>query len=544
MVPIFFEKFQIESEKNKSLFDFADFLNVRVPTSCGRTGECHECIVEVIEGFDGLSEKSESEKFLKENYRLACQSIVEDPNKNIRFNVLRRQPKILDKGLKRNFQLDPFTIKKGDSIIYNDSGIIDDFRGHIFGLSIDIGTTTIVMNLVNMQNGTILGTSSFENPQRFGGSDVMNRISYETGIFKGELQSVLISGINFEIGELCKQFNIRRRWIYEIVIVGNSTMRDICFGIDVFSIGQRPYKSFTELEKEKGKRDSTAIHTTAKKMGIRINPNANIYGAPLIGSHVGSDVTADLLTIGIDNEEKNVVLVDVGTNTEIVVGNKTKLMAASCPAGPAFEGGEVTYAMPGYDGAIERFSLEGDQPKMKIIGNSKPEGICGSGLIDILSELKSNGIMNELGVFEKNAQNYVVSKEQEISLSRADVSALAQAKAANSCGQAIVIRKYPADLNSFSKIYLSGGFANYIDVENAKKIGFIVDLPNAEVIKIGNGSLEGATLMLLSRKLRNSIEKLVKTIEHVELETTKDFFNFFVEGCQFKPIQNELMESE
>ena len=321
-------------------------------------------------------------------------------------------------------------------------------------------------------------------------------------------------------------------------------MRDICFGLDVFSIGQKPYKSFTELEKEKGKRDSTVIYTTAKKMGIRINPNANVYGAPLIGSHVGSDVTADLLTIGIDNEEKNVVLVDVGTNTEIVVGNKTKLMAASCPAGPAFEGGEVTYAMPGYDGAIERFSLEGDQPKMKIIGNSKPEGICGSGLIDILSELKSNGIMNELGVFEKNAQNYVVSKEQEISLSRADVSALAQAKAANSCGQAIVIRKYPADLNSFSKIYLSGGFANYIDVENAKKIGFIVDLPNAEVIKIGNGSLEGATLMLLSRKLRNSIEKLVKTIEHVELETTDDFFNFFVEGCQFKPIQNELMESE
>ena len=512
MSPIFFEKFQIESEKNKSIFDYADFLNVRVPTSCGRTGECHECIVELIEGFEGLSEKTESEKFLKENYRLACQAIVKDPNKNIRFNGLRRQPKILDKGLKRDFEFDPITVKKGDSIIYNESEKIDDFKGYIFGLSIDIGTTTIVMNLVNMQDGNILGTSSFENPQRFGGSDVMNRISYETGKFKGELQSVLISGINFEIGELCKEFNIRRRWIYEIVIVGNSTMRDICFGFDVFSIGQKPYKSFTELETEKGKRDSTAIYTTAKELGIRINPNANVYGAPLIGSHVGSDVTADLLTISMDNEEKNVILVDIGTNTEIVVGNKNKLMAASCPAGPAFEGGEVTYAMPGYDGAIEAFVFDNDQSKIKIIGNSKPEGICGSGLIDILSELKSNGIMNELGVFEKNAQEYVISKDEGISLSRADVSALAQAKAANSCGQAIVIRKYPADLNSFSKIYLSGGFANYIDVENAKKIGFIVDLPNTEVIKIGNGSLEGATIMLLSKKLRISIENLVKTI--------------------------------
>ena len=224
MSPIFFEKFQIESEKNKSIFDYADFLNVRVPTSCGRTGECHECIVELIEGFEGLSEKTESEKFLKENYRLACQAIVKDPNKNIRFNVLRRQPKILDKGLKRDFEFDPITVKKGDSIIYNESEKIDDFKGYIFGLSIDIGTTTIVMNLVNMQDGNILGTSSFENPQRFGGSDVMNRISYETGKFKGELQSVLISGINFEIGGLCKEFNIRRRWIYEIVIVGNSTI--------------------------------------------------------------------------------------------------------------------------------------------------------------------------------------------------------------------------------------------------------------------------------------------------------------------------------
>ena len=180
MCPVFFEKFQIESEKNKSLFDYADFLNVRVPTSCGRTGECHECIVEIIDGLEGLSQKTESEKFLKENYRLACQSIVQDPQKNIRFNILRRQPKILDKGLKRKFELDPITVKKGDSIIYNNSEKIDDFKGYIFGLSIDIGTTTIVMNLVNLQNGKIMGTSSFENPQRFGGSDVMNRISYET----------------------------------------------------------------------------------------------------------------------------------------------------------------------------------------------------------------------------------------------------------------------------------------------------------------------------------------------------------------------------
>ena len=209
MSPIFFEKFQIKSEKEKSLFDYADTLNIRVPTSCGRTGECHECIVEVLEGSDGLSEKSDNEIFLKDTYRLACQAFIADTKMKIRFNVLRRQPRILDKGLKRDFKLDPFTIKRQESVVYNDVKIIDKFNGHIFGLALDIGTTTIVMNLVDLQKGTILGTSSFENPQRFGGSDTMHRISYETGPFKGELQAVLISGINFEIGELCKEYKIR-----------------------------------------------------------------------------------------------------------------------------------------------------------------------------------------------------------------------------------------------------------------------------------------------------------------------------------------------
>ena len=165
-------------------------------------------------------------------------------------------------------------------------------------------------------------------------------------------------------------------------------------------------------------------------------------------------------------------------------------------------------------------------------------------MIDILSELKTKGIMNELGVFADNAQEYLVSKLGNITLTRSDVSVLAQAKSANSCGQSIVLRKYPADLSSFKKIYLSGGFANYINVEHAKNIGFIIDLPEAEVIKIGNGSLEGATLMLLSKTLRNSIENLVDGIEHVELETTHDFFEFFVEGCQFKPIDNRLLGLE
>ena len=353
-------------EAGKSLFDYADDLAVRVPTSCGRTGECHECIVEVRRGMDALDPLTDSEKFLRENYRLACQATVVDIEADIEFNILRRQPRILTESIepksinKENIELDPLTVRENDQIIFkgpNGPVIIDRYRGRILGIAADIGTTTVAMNLVDLETGDILYTASFENPQRFGGSDVMNRISYETGDFRGELQAVLISSINYEIGEMVRALRIRRRQIVEFVAVGNTTMRDMLFGIDVEPIGTRPYKSHIELEYLDSKRDATALNVPAHEIGIRINPNANVYSGPLIASHIGSDVAADLLTIGIDEEDDMVMLVDIGTNTEIIAGNRHQLHAASCPAGPAFEGGNVTYAMPGYDGAVERVSI-------------------------------------------------------------------------------------------------------------------------------------------------------------------------------------------
>ena len=213
------------------------------------------------------------------------------------------------------------------------------------------------MNLVDLETGDILYTASFENPQRFGGSDVMNRISYDTGTYRGELQAVLISSINYEIGEMVRALKIRRRHIVEFVAVGNTTMRDILFGIDVEPVGQKPYKSHIETDFTDGKRDTTAINVQAHELGIRINPNANIYSGPLIASHIGSDIAADLLTIAIDQQQEPIILIDIGTNTEIIAGNKNNLHAASCPAGPAFEGGQVTYAMPGYNGAVEHVTI-------------------------------------------------------------------------------------------------------------------------------------------------------------------------------------------
>ena len=525
------------SLKGKSLFDFADTLSIRVPTSCGRTGECHECIIQVTEGLENLSEKKDLESFLGPEFRLACQAIINNDKNDVSFNVLRRQPKILDKGNETKFSLNPSVILEDNQVIFRkDNRVLNEKMTPIYGVAVDLGTTTVVCSILDLTNGEKIGTSSFENPQRFGGSDTLNRISYETTKFPGELKSVIISGLNFEIGELCKKNKIRRSYIYEMMVVGNTTMRDIFFGIDVASVGQKPYKSITQLELEKGKRDSTSLIYNSSDLGIRINKNGLVISPPLISSHIGSDITADLVSISADTHDENFILLDVGTNTEIVLGNKDNLVAASCPAGPAFEGGEVKYAMPGYDGAIEKFEIHNGKEIFTTINNHPPQGICGSGLIDLLAALKSNSIINELGVLSNGGDHYEIINTNGINISRSDMSALAQAKAANYCGQSIALKNSSIDISKFDKLYLSGGFANYINVENAIKIGFIIDTPNAEIIKIGNSALQGAIMLLLDINLRSKFDNLVKSIKHIELETDENFFEHFVEGCQFKEL--------
>ena len=539
MPPLHYDDHELDLVAGQTIFDYADSLKVRVPTSCRRSGQCHECIVEIRWGMEALSAPSAAEKFLRDNYRLACQATVVDTEAAIEFALLRRQPKILTQAIHRRVELEPAIVRREDQVFYRGKPL-DRYRGRILGLAVDLGTTTVVFNLVDLEDGRVLYTGSFENPQKFGGSDIMHRISYDGGEFHGELHQAIIAGLNYEIRDMCRRLGLRGRLIYELIVVGNAAMRDVFFGMDVQSIGQRPYKSITEHELERGERDTTALHKLGKELGLQIFPKGHIYGGPLIGCHVGADVAADLLAIEIDREDKVVVLVDVGTNTEVVVGNRARMIAASCPAGPAFEGGGVTFGMAGYEGAVESVRIENGEVQCGIIGNVAPRGICGSGLIDLLAELRRTRRMNELGAFEDGGQEFVFVPEHDMSLSRADISALAQAKSANYSGQRITLRRYGVDLDQIHKLYLAGGFANYINVASAVQIGFLPDLARDRIVKVGNASLEGATIMLLSQRQRDRMEEVCQQIEHVELETTPDFFEIFVEGCLFKPMSDAL----
>jgi len=530
----------------QTLFDHADELKVLVPSSCGRSGDCHECIVEVKLGIDSLSPPSAAESFLRGAFRLACQAKVVKDDADIEFAPIRREPRIvtdtLDDG---DVEVDVAVTHAGDQVL-RDGVPIDRYRGALLGVAIDLGTTTVGLDLVDLETGKTLRRAAFENPQRFGGSDVMNRISYDgKDAHRGELQRAVAAEFNRAIIGMTEAAGLSHLAIYELAIAANSTMRDLFFKLDVQSIGQRPYKSVTEHQLLKGERATTAFSVRAKTLGLRVNSKALAYAMPLVASHVGADAAADLLALdlGPDGEE-TALLVDIGTNTEVVLRHKGRLIAASCPAGPAFEGGMVTYGMPAYDGAIEAVGFDEADSRFicKTIGGAAPIGLCGSGLIDLLAVLVRHGRMTAKGVFspDRRAKTVDVVPEAGITLSREDASNLAQAKAANYCGQFIVLRHAGAQPADIARLYLAGGFATYIDVRNAVSIGLLAPVDEARVVKVGNASLKGARLALLSRRKRAALEALVRGIEHIELETTPDFFEIFVEACQFKPMPETL----
>lgn len=528
----------VESILGRTLFDDADDLAMAMPASCQRSGRCHECVVEIVAGPEALTPPTDAESFLRPPFRLACQAAVALIGEPIEFRPLRRRLRIVmggHAGSAAPIAVDPMVVRSDGTVTY-DGEPLDIDRGQILGLAIDVGTTTVVIEVVDLETGGVVATTAFGNPQSFGGSDVMNRISYD-GAHPGELRRSLVRAINHELRTICRDLAIDRRSIVEAMVVGNATMRDLLFGVDVEPIGQRPYKSRTELAMIDGLGASTAMTERAHRIGLWMHPQGRVVSPPLIASHVGADVAADLVELDVAAIPGSWMLIDIGTNTEVVVSDGERILAASCPAGPAFEGGLVRFGMPGADGAIERAELQGDAWRLETIGAVEPEGICGSGLIDLLAELRRHDRMSPKGVFADRATEVMIEPNRGITVSREDASNLAQAKAANGCGQAILLRRLGLAPQDLDRVYLAGGFATHVDVRNAIAIGFLADVRPERVHKVGNASVRGARRLLLSRPHRAALEALVKRIEHVELEMTPDFFELFVEACQFKPLE-------
>jgi uncharacterized 2Fe-2S/4Fe-4S cluster protein (DUF4445 family) len=528
----------IQAEAGASLFEYAETMGVQIPTSCVKQGKCKECLVEVTEGMEFLSGHTDSEEHLKGKFRLSCQCRVVADNGEVRCHTMRRGHMRIERhalGLPvshKGMKLDPAVTRDGDRILI-DGHEVQRSTGPIHGIAMDLGTTTIVLRLLDLETGELVADSSFENPQRFGGSDVMSRISYDTE-HRGKLLMRTLAGY---LTHAIEEFPVDPKTIYEMVVVGNSTMRDLFFGLNVYSIGQNPYRSITEIEMTEGKRSATSLTSTGRRCLLPINPNARVYGLPIISGHVGADAAACMLAVDLANEDRLVVIMDIGTNTELIVGNKRRIVAASCPAGPAFEGGAIACGMPALDGAVEEVALgENGEFRLGVIGDGAPEGICGSGLVDLMSELMRTGRMNAMGRFEQDARR--IDLDHGIFFLESDVNELAQAKGANVAGLHVVTSNYGVNFDDVDVFYLAGGFGRHLKIDAARRIGLIPDLPDSKIVQVANAAIEGASIALLSKSKRLELEELTQRVEHCRLETHPDFFDFFVEGCQFKPVRS------
>jgi uncharacterized 2Fe-2S/4Fe-4S cluster protein (DUF4445 family) len=517
----------------QTLFDRAEALGVHVPTSCLKQGKCRECLVEVEAGGELLTEPAPQERHLEGRFRLACRTRLAAPGV-VRCHTLRRgalrietESDGLDQG---RLRLDPAVARDGRFVLL-DGEPLASADGPLHGLALDIGTTTVALRLYDLEQGRLVATHAFENPQRFGGSDVMARIHFDGVHGQRLLQRTLTGYLSRAIASLPAD----PLTIYELVVVGNPTMRDLFFGLDVQSIGVVPYRSATEVALAEGHAATTSLSVKAKRLRLPIHPDARVYGLPLVASHVGADAAACLLASGIGAGETVQALLDIGTNTEAFLGNRHRLLAASCPAGPAFEGGGVSCGMPALDGAIEGVRIRDDgQLELEVVGGAPPVGVCGSGLVDLLGELRRSGRMNAQGRLLDDS--HALALGHGLAFSEADANELLQAKGANAAGVRVLAESYGLPLARVERLYLAGGFARHIDVDAARRIGLVPDLPDDRIVKVGNAALLGASMALLSRSRRAEIEALVRRVEHVRLETHPHFFDFFVEGCQLEPF--------
>jgi len=525
-------------EPGQLLFDVAGELSVVVPASCRKTGRCHECVVEIRSGADQLTPRTGEEGFLGAGFRLACQASVATADKDVEFTVLRRRLRILlaPEGMAPDPDIDPAVHEVGGRCIADDGTDLGDIGGSPIGVAVDVGTTTVVLELIDLRSGAVQAIASIENPQRFGGSDVMTRISYD-GEVPGELRLALRRAINHELKRLCSELRLERRRLVEMVVVGNPTMRDLVFGLDVKPIGRLPYRSVTETAWRDGTEPTTMISRRAHEVGFLMHPQGRVVGGPIIASHVGADAAADLVAVDAVERGGSFLMVDIGTNTEIIASDGHRLVAASSPAGPAFEGGGVRYGMPGADGAIEVARLNDGVWDLGVIGGGEPQGICGSGLVDLLAQLRDASWMSERGGFGSGIPEIRIVESPRITLSRADVGHLSIAKAATAVGQRVLLRRLGLRPGDLDRVYLAGGFANALDIRSAIEIGLLVDAPIERIIRAGNASIAGARALLLSRGRRVALDDLVRRIEHVELESEPDFFDLFTDGCLFEPIR-------
>jgi uncharacterized 2Fe-2S/4Fe-4S cluster protein (DUF4445 family) len=593
-----------------TIFNAANWAGLAIDSTCGAKGTCGKCKVQILSGYDHISaadRKVFSEAELADGWRLSCRAAAErdivcrvprlmgnpkaalmgygrhvilSPNvhkvyleparptlADQRSDAVRLTDALSEAGFEPTFGLGilrrlPQTLRAagwavtavivGDTLVAVEPG---DTRTQSYGLAFDIGTTTVVGTLIDLHRGVPLGVRSVLNGQAAFGADVIARISHAmTGpAALDELTGRIIASLNDVTDRLLTEAAIDPQHVYETVLAGNATMLHLALGIDPQAIGVEPFIPAID----------GALDVTAAELGLMTQPLGKVHCLPHLGAYVGADLVAGLLATGLARGEGVRLLVDVGTNGEIILGSRERTLATAAPAGPAFEGAQIVHGMRASDGAIEGVTIDSRGVALQVIGDTRPIGLCGSGLLDAVAQLRLSGLITPSGRFitgaeaaerlgpdlaarlitdEAGMRSFVLAWPDEsghgqaVTLTQRDIRELQFAKGSIAGGIAVLMAELGVTTDDLVDIYLAGSFGSYINPQSARIIGLVPPVPVARISAVGNAAGEGAKMALLSFRERQSAWALVAMVEYLELSGRGEFNDAFMAVLPFPEL--------
>jgi len=598
---------KVRVPEGTTLFNAAHWAGLPIESTCGGRGTCGKCGVKVLEGEAELSlaDYRHLPDKLDEGWRLSCQCPINGPM-TVEVPRLMKMPKAATMGVGRFVLLEPNVVKRHFEL---PAPSLEDHRSHLarvldaieeegytrnhdwevlprvaramrsttnvtatlvgeylidlepgdttdrmFGASFDIGTTTCVCTLVDLRNGAAVAVASTINHQTPFGADVIARMAraMQDDEDIDRLQAAAIATVNELLGRVKEEAGVGTEEIYEAVVAGNATMLHLLCGVNPESIALAPYvATFTEAQ-----------DLRADQIGFDMHPLGWVALFPSIGAYVGADIVADIVATGLVRDPEMRLLVDVGTNGEIACGSAERSVATAAPAGPAFEGGEILCGMRATDGAIEGVILTNGEVELQVIGGeeAEPRGICGSGLIDIVAQLRLVGLLDDGGKMMSRddaeaaghpfAGQLIVRDEVkafvltgDVVLTQTDVRALQFAKGAISTGIETAMRALHLTSADLDEVMLAGSFGSYINPQSARVIGLVPPVPVEKIKAVGNTASEGAKMALMSFREREVAFEIPGIVEYIELSGEEDFNDRFIGNLGF-PTPEELDDAE
>ena len=581
------EQKQYEFNTGKSLMDIMLDAGLFIDNACGGKGLCGKCRVKITGGQPGEITETES-RILKDEekeqgIRLAC---LVFPESDLTIELLQKEKKhdVLASGYMPDFDFDPDIVKKQVTIhkptledqtpfedqileetgtecfeyealhehamtpgeytaVMHDGRVIalepGDTTDSLYGVAIDIGTTTVVCSLIDMNTGEELGHASEINAQKFFGLDVLTRITYEIEHpedGRDKLQKAIVGSINKMVASVCQKHGISQDQIYEFSVGANCTMMHMLMGVDARPIGKAPFAPVF----------ARARDVKADMIGLKASPGARLYCLPSVSAYIGADIVAGAYVCDLKSEPGNVIFIDIGTNGEIVLASHGRLMSCSCAAGPALEGMNISSGMRAAEGAIEDIHIGEEGLELKVIGETDPAGICGSGILTVTKELLRTGIVRKTGAFvkagkfdESDYRSKYIRVDEEgkrsfrmtegtadsdpLYITQGDVRQVQLAKGAILSGFMALMKRAGIGMEDLDKVLIAGQFGAHLPAESITGTGILPFEVEDRIRYVGNTSKTGAYMALMSGKVKREMESLAHEMDYLELGATDNY---------------------